>query len=230
MRSSLMVEGVADGIADGTRLHPGREQMAFDIHQALAQVRELRARVVENRWFLGYSPGARLAGAFAACAGTFILGSDLVPKTTAAHVIGWGLICAFSVITNYGALTRWFLEQPSEAREWARLRPVLDALPALFAGGVLTLALLASGAHDLLFGVWMLLFGLMHTSSRHALPKEIFYLGCAYLAAGTWYLMVYDHRDFTDPYPMGAVFFAGECIGAAILLRHRERSSNGERS
>lgn len=198
--------------------------MVFDLNQALAQVRELRARVVENRWFLGYSPGARFSGAIIACIGTFILGSSLYPRSTPAHVIGWGTICGLAILFNYGALTRWFLEQPVAERQWARLRPVLDALPALVSGGILTFALLASGAHDLLFGVWMLLFGLMHTSSRHVLPREIWFLGCAYITAGAWYLLFYPAKDFTDPYPMGAVFFAGECVGSVILLKHRERT------
>ena len=198
--------------------------MVFDLNQALMQVRELRARVVENRWFLGYSPGARFSGAVIACIGTFILGSSLYPRTTAAHVVGWGFICGFAVLFNYGALTRWFLEQPAEERQWGRLRPVLDALPALLCGGVLTFALLAADAHDLLFGVWMLLFGLMHTSSRHVLPREIWFLGLAYIAAGVWYLMLFQGKDFTNPYPMGAVFFAGECAGSVILLKHRERT------
>ncbi len=197
--------------------------MRNQFHEALLQVQELRARIFDNRQFEGYSGIARGCGALSAIAGTMVLQSSLLPQTVVAHTVGWAAICVVAIFLNYGALTRWYLAQPKDNRELAVLRPVVDAVPAFVIGGVLSLALLAARAESLLQGMWMLIFGLMHTSSRHALPATIWWLGWYYIACGAWYLLFLEQARFTDPLPMGCVFGIGELAGAVIFYLHRKQ-------
>jgi len=195
------------------------------IQQALEQVQELRTRILVNRLFRGYSARARLGGAFAALAGTAILASGALPQTVHMHTTVWGTVCVIAAALNYGALIRWFFEQPESKREFGLLRPAIDALPPFIVAAALTWAIYAYGAHDLLFGSWMMMFGLMHTSSWHSLPQKIWWLGWYYIACGLWYFTVLDAPSFFNPWPMGIVFAVGECAGAWVLRKHRV---NGE--
>jgi hypothetical protein len=196
--------------------------MFHHIHHALAQVRELRARVLEHQMFRGYSARARAGGAAAALLGAAVMSNSRYPKSVEAHVWGWGCVCLLAALLNYGDVLLWYSAQPAERRERGRLRPVLDGLPPLFVGAVLTAVFLREGKAELLFGMWMCLFGLTHLSSRHSLPKEIWWLGCYYIAAGTVFLLAFDRRSFLDPWPMGLIFFCGELTGAYILFIHRK--------
>ena len=196
--------------------------MFSSIQQALEQVQELRTRILDNRLFKGYSARARLGGASAALLGTLLLASGIVPQTVAAHTIAWGSVCVIAAVLNYGALVRWYREQPEQKREMAMLRPAIDALPALSVAALLTWAIYARQQHDMLFGTWMVMFGLMHTSSRHSLPQKIWWLGWYYIACGVWYFVLLDVQNFYNPWPMGIVFTVGECAGAWVLRKHRE--------
>ena len=171
--------------------------------------------------FRGYSGRARLIGAVIAVVGTVMLSSSLVPRTPWAHTIGWGLIALLAAGVNYFALAWWYAKQPEDSRGLTSIRPVFDSLPALVCGALLTFVFIRGGLYDLLFGMWMLLFGVMHTSSRHSLPPRIWWLGWFYIAAGLWYYFIIDTQDFLNPWPMGCVFMVGEIAGGIILRSHR---------
>ncbi|MDZ4815119.1 MAG: hypothetical protein SGI71_02490 [Verrucomicrobiota bacterium] len=186
------------------------------IHHALAQVHELRERILEKQRFKGYSGRAR------AICGTLALITAMImswpgffgqPK---AHVIGWGLTCFVAVLINFGALVYWFLFDPDTKRDVRKLKPVFDVMPSIFVGGVLTFIMLSNGHHQYLFGVWMSLYGLANLASRHVLPRAIVWIGFYYICAGTICLLA-PPTNFTNPWPMGIVFFAGEWLGGMIL-------------
>lgn len=186
------------------------------IHQALAQVRELRLRVIERQRFTGYSGRARIISGLLAMGAAALLASAALPDTDTTRVMVWGALCLTALILNYGALLYWFLYDEDVARDWRKLRPTLDVLPPLAIGACLTLALLLRGECDLLFGVWMLLFGLANLASRHVLPRPIALVGLYYMACGVLCLFL-PSVTFGNPWPMGVVFCAGEIAGGAIL-------------
>ena len=192
------------------------------IQQALEQVQELRTRILTTRLFRGYSARARIGGAVAALCGTLVLASERVPPTVRAHTIVWGAVCVVAATLNYGALLRWFGEQPEEKRELSMLRPAVDALPAFIGAAILTWAIYQIEQPDLLMGMWMVMFGLMHTSSWHSLPQKIWWLGWYYIACGIGYFTLLESPTFFNPWPMGIVFVVGECAGAWVLRKHRE--------
>ncbi len=196
--------------------------IAHHIHDALAQVRTLRAFLIERNRFKGYSGRARIVAGFAALAGTLALGSERIHADPWLHLFGWGIVLAVGVAANYAALLYWFLFDPEVRRNPLMLKPALDALPALAAGGVLSLALVLKGEFDLLFGVWMCLYGLAQVAYRNALPAGIYRVGVFYLVAGTVCLL-WPGISFVEPWPMGLVFVSGEFAGGAVLMKDQCR-------
>jgi len=187
---------------------------------AIARVREVHQTVVEAGRFKGYSGKARAAGGTLALVAAAVLEVGVVPRTHAAHVVAWGLVCAAAMAVNYGALAWWLFFGHRGRRDLRRLAPSVDVLPPLFVGAVLTAALLAAGYHDALFGAWMLLYGLANLASRRCLPKEIWPVGLFYLACGTICLFTPSIR-FLTAWPMGIVFFIGEWTGGLVLFFNR---------
>jgi len=187
------------------------------IDDALAQFRNVRDIVVRRRRFHGYSGKARMACGVVALTGALILAYGPVPVTESAHLLGWGVVLAAALAMNYGALVWWFVSHPEVRAEPTLLKPALDAVPALAGGAVLTIALIAAKQFHLLFGTWMLLYGLAQTTYRNALPRGVFYTGLMYMGCGALLLLL--PQPFTHPLPMGSVFFLGELVGGFCLLK-----------
>ena len=189
------------------------------IIEALADVKELRRRVLGNQLFYGYSGQARIAGGCIALVGALILSLGFIPATPQAHVVGWGTICAMSAIVNFTALIQW---QKRRDVEIEQLRPVLDLIAPFIVGGLLTFSFIWNSQHDLLFPMWMWLFGLMNISSRHCLPRSMVYLGWYYILAGVFCIISLPYTKFTNPWPMGLVFFIGELLGGISFIQLRK--------
>jgi len=198
--------------------------MASHVHQALAQVRQLKLRVLESRWFRGYSGKARaFSGSLAlVCAG--VLSLESFPRTPRAHLVMWGVVFVTAMVANTGAVVRWFLSDPSVKRDHRRLLPTLDSLLPIMVGGVLTLAMIMRGQYEHLFGIWMCLFGLANLSARWVMPWAVWVLGLYYVACGTAYLLA-GPAAFTNPWPMGIVFFIGEWSGGVIFHYSKKRNA-----
>jgi hypothetical protein len=199
--------------------------MTMHIHQALAQVQELKMRVINAQHFTGYSGRCRVVGGTLALLAPLILGADWYPKTPTAHLMGWGCVLTVSVLANYFAVLHWFLFDPDTRRDVRRLIPTVYVLPSLAVGGILSAALILHGAYDSLFGTWMCLFGLANLSSRQVLPKTLWPLGLLYIVSGTACLF-WPSLSFTNPWPMGIVFGIGEWVGGFIFHYHRRPDSS----
>ena len=198
--------------------------MAPHVHQALAQVRQLKLKVLESRWFRGYSGKARaFSGSLAlVCAG--VLSLESFPRRPREHVVMWGVVFVAAMGANTGAVVRWFLSDPSVKRDHRRLLPTVDSLLPIMVGGVLTLAMIMRGQYEPLFGIWMCLFGLANLSARWVMPWAVWVLGLYYVACGTAYLLA-PGVAFTDPWPMGIVFFIGEWSGGVIFHYSKKRNA-----
>jgi hypothetical protein len=191
--------------------------IANHIHDALAQVRRLQEVILEKRQFKGYSGSARIIAGCVALAGSMVLASNLVPDSDPAHLAGWAVVLLVGLVVNYGALAYWFLFDPQVRRNAIKLKPAVDAVPALTVGAVLTLAAIIRGDYEVLFGIWMLLYGLAQVAYRRSLPAGIFVVGLGYMICGTYFLLVTSAFSY-NPWPMGIVFFVGELAGGTILV------------
>ncbi len=190
------------------------------IHNALAQVRELKMWVLNAQRFTGYSGRFRALGGTIALFAPFLMSANWYPKTTVAHLAGWGFVFLCAVLSNFLALLYWFLFHSEPKRDLRRLMPTIDVLPPLIVGGILTGALILNKQYDLLFGTWMCLFGLANLSSRRTLPKALWPLGFFYIVCGIICFLV-PWIKLTNPWPMGIVFGLGEWVGGFIFYQNR---------
>lgn len=190
--------------------------IANHIHDALGQVDRMRDLILERRRFRGYSGMARMFGGAVALVTALVLDRAEALHTPQLQLAGWGFVLATALLLNYGGLALWFFKGHGIARPLSELRPALEVLPALAIGAVLSLALVLRAQYDLLFGVWMGLYGLAHMGYRHSLPGGIIAVGLFYQAAGIACLLT-PGISFLNPWPMGLVFFAGESVGGWIL-------------
>jgi hypothetical protein len=116
-----------------------------------------------------------------------------------------------------GALFGRFLGSSRGLSDWNQLRPVIAIIPPFLLAGVLSLHFALHGMLASLYGMWMGMYGLMHLSSPHVLPKANTYVGWFYVLCGAYFLWQPPH--FFNPWPMGIVFFIGEVTGGLIFLR-----------
>ncbi len=195
--------------------------IANHIHHALEQVRDLQQKILEKQRFKGYSGRARALCGVAALIAAFVMGSPFFDPPAGyvnrTYALGWGFVALFGVMINFGALIHWFMFDPTVKRDIRRLKPTLDALPAIIVGAVLTIIFLHNNLHHYLFGTWMCLFGLSNLASRHVLPQRIWMVGAYYILCGTICLLYSPNIAFSNPWPMGIVFFIGEWAGGIIL-------------
>lgn len=193
--------------------------VANHIHDALAQVHRVQALILARRGFRGYSGVARMVAGTLAMGAAMLMGADWFPPSPLAHLWGWGIVLVVALALNYGSLAFWFFFNPRANRVWNRLVPAIDQVPALLVGAVLTLVLVVRGDLDLLVGAWMSLYGLCHMSYRLSPQRGVYYVGLFYIGCGVYFLAM--PPQFTNPWPMGLVFLAGELVGGALLYRAR---------
>ena len=195
----------------------GEGMIASHIHDALAQVKRLQEVILSKRFFRGYSGKARIISGTVALAGSAIMDAKFFPYSVEYHLLGWCAVLIVGLLVNYTALFYWFLFDPQARRNPVMLKPALDAVPALAVGGTLSVAMIMYDQFDMLFGVWMSLYGLAQVAYRQSLPQGIYLVGLGYLVAGAVCLIA-PWITFLDPWPMGIVFFAGEWIGGIVLI------------
>jgi len=169
-----------------------------------------------------------MAGAAATLVGALVMSSDHFPKSDWWHLAGWAVVLGAALILNYGALGFWFLFNPRVKRNGAMLLPAVDAVPALAMGALMSIGLIMKGEFDLLFGTWMILYGLGHVSYRQSLPPANYAVGTFYMVCGVA-CFIWPGIRFINPFPMGLVFFAGELSGGYILYRNNRLREEEDR-
>lgn len=190
--------------------------MREQVNEALRQVRELHARILEKQRFKGYSGRARALGGCVALAAGLIMGRNVPGLSEGAILAGWMTVVLLSMLLNYGSLVYWFLYDPEVGRDLRRLKPALEAVPALLVGGMLTLALANAGVYDPLYGVWLCLLGLALLAARHVLPKLVGIVGWYYIATGAVCLFN-SGITFQHPWILGLILFIGEWMTGFVL-------------
>jgi hypothetical protein len=196
--------------------------IASHIHDALAQVRKLQEVILSKRFFRGYSGKARIISGTVALLGSAIMDSKFFPYNYEYHLLGWCAVLIIGLLVNYTALFCWFFFDPEARRNPVLLKRALDAVPALIVGGTLSVAMIMYEQFDMLFGVWMSLYGLAQVAYRQSLPRGIYFVGLGYIVAGAFCLLA-ESIYFLDPWPMGIVFFVGEWIGGIVLILNETR-------
>jgi len=187
------------------------------IDKALEDVRQVRNILLRRRLFQGYSGWPRLLCGLLALVTALILSLDGVPRSNLVHLAAWGALLVIALLLNYGALAWWFFGHDENRRNPSSIKPALDAVPSLAAGAILSIALIIHNHYNLLFGCWMIMYGLAQTSYTSQLTRGVYYTGIVYMIFGS--VLALPAQPFTEPLPMGAMFCLGELAGGLCLLQ-----------
>jgi hypothetical protein len=195
----------------------------MQLRQAMADLAEVRGRLATVQRFNGYSGWAAISsGVVAVAAGGVQLALDPAPSTPAemqTYVLLWLNCLAVALALNYGAILIWRAHNRGRQAE-AQIRTVgMSILPALAAGGVITVALITRGIFDLLPGMWCATYALGLFASRALVPRKVVLAAVAFGAFATLLLLV----PAIDPlawWVMPLAFGGGQlAIGAIVLAQ-----------
>lgn len=193
-----------------------------NLHDALLLVQSLRHSLIEGQVSRGLTGPGRVVSGCIALLACMILSTPMIPSTPRAHLLAWGVVLLLASLINGFSLLYFYLNDKQVNRDIRRLRPLLDALPPLAVGAGLTVAFVLKREPDPLCGIWMCMFGLVNLASRNSLPSLISFAGMFYIAGGLVCLIL-PGFSFTNPWPMGIVFFTGELTSGLVLMMDRRR-------
>jgi len=172
---------------------PRKAKTQMEVRQALADLAEVRGRLATVQRFGGYSGTAAIAsGLVAVLIG--VVQALLVPEPATAaqrheYIALWlgCLSCALAI--NYGAILVWRAHNRGEQAA-VQIRTVgMSIVPAVAAGGVITLALVLRGLDDLLPGMWCATYALGLFASRSMVPRDVVLVAVAFGAAAAVLLL-----------------------------------------
>src|SRR6202035_484161 len=143
----------------------------MQLRQAMADLAEVRGRLATVQRFDGYSSQAAIASG-----GVAIL----------CGIVQYALVPHPAVAAQYRTyLLVWRARQRGHQAD-AQMRTVgMSILPAIAAGAVITMALVARGLFDLLPGMWCAAYALGLFSSRAMVPRDVVYVAVAFGAFAT---------------------------------------------
>jgi hypothetical protein len=194
----------------------------------LDEIRALMARAGEFRHLSGWAFVANgllvLAGCAAASAiapAPFAPGDDPV-----RIVLVWGPVAALGllvdVLLNFVGLHR----RGEPAWSPAARQVVAGLLPGLYAGAILTLYLLGTGATDALPGAWTVCYGVALMGASLFTPWEVRYAGLAFLLFGGFALAALRSHALATMAAGFGVFHL--LFGAYVLVRYRPEAARRE--
>ena len=192
-----------------------------DLYKALEQIHAIRGQVARGTEFHGYGPETvaatgLLAGAAAALQALWLKN----PGTSPAGYLGiWMTTAALALlVTGFQTVARTRRVHPGLARQMI-LSAGESFVPAIVAGGLVTLILLRSAPREswMLPGLWQVFYGLGIFASCRFLPRQMFAVGTWFLATGSLCLTTGTGTHALSPWEMGFPFGIGQLLIAAVL-------------
>jgi hypothetical protein len=179
----------------------------FDIRRALAR----------TGTFDGYRAApVAVSGALALVAGAL---QRIVHPEPLGFVLLWSAAAALGFGINFYVVARTYGASP---RHWERslaFAALLDLIPAIVAGALLTGAMVLTSRIELLPGLWMVLFGTGVMASRRHVPRACAWIAVAYLLAGTATLLFLPGALVLRADVMAGAFGLGQFLLALVLSR-----------
>jgi hypothetical protein len=203
-----------------------------DLNRALTDISVIREQLARGTEFRGYGPAALAATGILAL--VVAAAQALWLKDPAAHV---HFYVALWVVTAAVSLIVIGMEtlQRSRRAHGDLAVPMLQSaveqfLPAIVAGGLLTVALLQVAPQSLwmLPGLWQIVFSLGVFASCRFLPRPMFIAGVWYLACGLGCLALVPPEQRFSPWVMGVPYGVGQLLVARILRRNRLDNDDDE--
>lgn len=204
-----------------------------DLNRALTDISVIREQLARGTEFRGYGPAALAATGVLALVVAAAQARWL--KDPAAHVY---LYVSLWVVTAALSLLVIGMEtiQRSRRAHGDLAVPMLQSaleqfLPAIVAGGLLTVALLRAAPQSLwmLPGLWQIVFSLGVFASCRFLPRPMFMAGVWYLACGLGCLALVPPELRFSAWVMGVPYGVGQLLVARILQRSLAAGDDDER-
>ena len=199
----------------------------MEVRQAIADIAEVRDRLATVQRFGGYSGWAAItsgvvalvAGAVQAFLEPYPGGADYAEP----YLQIWLVCLVFALVINYGAILIWRARN-ADPQARMQVRTVgMSILPAIAAGGVLTLACVQRGALTLLPGVWCATYALGLFASRAMVPRDVVFVAVAFGFVAT--LLLFAPGTAALAWWVVPVAFGGGQIAiGAIILGERQRT------
>jgi hypothetical protein len=200
----------------------------MDLHEALAQISEIRQHVARSETFRGYRAApVAFSGVVACLAAAFQAVALPQPaEYVEAYLLLWVGAAMLSMAVT-GATMFWYCRRSaSSLTQTNMLLAVGQFLPAVVAGALVTLVVYrkAPDALGMLPGLWAVFFSLGIFASWRLLPRATFGVGVYYLAAGVANLWWAAETSALSPWTMILSFGVGQFLAAGILYWTLERS------
>jgi hypothetical protein len=192
-----------------------------DLDRALTDISVIREQLAQSTEFQGYAP-LTLAGTgvfallVAAAQGIWLPEAATNMRLFISLWVGTAVLCVTVIAIE--TIRRSRLAHGGFAT--AMLQSALEQfLPAIIAGGLLTVALLEVTPQNLWMipGLWHIVFSLGVFASRRFLPRPIFWVGVWYLACGLVCLALAAPAHSVSPWAMGIPYGIGQLLVAGIL-------------
>lgn len=192
-----------------------------DLHRAMDEISAIRGQIARTTEFRGYGPVAHAITGCLALAAASVQALWLAQPL--AHVeayLGIWIATALLAVVVIGIETCVRSVRLHRSLAGAMLHAAIEQfLPAIAAGGLLTLVLLrfAPASAWLLPGLWQLLFSLGVFASVRFLPRAMFAVGVWYLTTALVSIALGRESLALAPWLMGIPFGAGQLLVAAVL-------------
>lgn len=199
----------------------------MELHEALAQISEIRRQVARAGVFRGYRAlPVALSGVLAlAAAGVQQLWLPEPAHAIGAYLALWMGAAFVSMAATGIEMLVHSRHSPAPLTQEMTWLAVCQFLPSIGAGGLLTVVLVAGAPESLwmLPGLWQMLFGLGVFASYRLLPRATFWVGLFYLIAGMMCLALAQGPAELSPWAMGVPFGLGQLFAAGVLYWTLER-------
>jgi hypothetical protein len=204
-----------------------------DLNRALTDISVIREQLARDTEFRGYGPVALAATGILALIVAAAQALWLGQPAAHVHLYVWLWVATAAVsVVVIGTETI----QRSRRAHGDLAVPMLQSaveqfLPAIVAGGLLTVALLQVAPQSLwmLPGLWQIVFSLGVFASCRFLPRPMFLVGVWYLACGLGCLALVPSEQRFSPWVMGVPFGIGQLMVARFLHRNRIDVEDDER-
>ena len=206
----------------------------MDLHEALAQISEIRQQVAQTQTFRGYRAApVAFSGVVACLAAAFQ--HALIPEPAQNLPAYLGLWIGAAAVSMFvtGLAMLWYCKQSTSSLSRTNaMLAVGQFSPSVVVGGILTLVFYRQipDALPMLPGLWSIFFSLGIFASYRLLPKATFWVGVFYMTAGVLGLVLAQGDFAFSPWAMGVPFGLGQFLSAGILYWTLERKSDEEKT
>ena len=204
----------------------------MDLHEALAQISEIRQQVARTETFRGYRAAPVAFSGLLAWTAAVAQAVWLPTPADNLRAYLWlwvGAALLSMAVTGLYMFLHCWRSQLTLTRSHTAMALSLF-LPCVVAGGLLTIVFYfhVPDAVWMMPGLWSMLFGLGVFASWRLLPKITFWVGVYYLIAGVFCLMSAQKEYAFSPWAMALPFGVGRFLAAGILYWTLERT-HGEK-